>query len=469
MSDDLLSPDERSATDALADAGWLGAPATQHTDTTRFDYFERWCRAVGRTPLPASDEVVAVFLLAHTSTGRWTSYDSVKNSLTAIRRRHQRDRLPTPTTSLLVIGLRKSLRRQLGSVPTRRRTPLRPAQALAAQTATGATSIRGFKGTPESQLRTRAAIQLSAALRVTPGRLVRIDYVALQVTAPGLILPTFAATSGLIPGQSSTVTSAAHPGAVSAVAEWLGYAEHYRLGSAFGWTRSPDDRKGPQPKLQQSVRIAASAAGIEPARQQQTWAWTPTEMERVLECVDPSWKEHRRTGAYMLTGLGLALRDMSLRSVQRESVRPCRKGYKIEVPHYKGDNGILARVVTHTAGHPPTCPACALQRWLDIRGDSPGPLFVSIDRSNLTDRVMLHKTANRGLQALLANAGLHGLWGTHSLRRGFISAAVDASRDPAWIQGVTQHKSIDEILRYFDEAKMHSLPSPLNAPRKPAS
>ncbi|WP_406832813.1 tyrosine-type recombinase/integrase [Pedococcus sp. KACC 23699] len=405
-----------------------------------------------------------MFLYDHAvEQARWTSLATVKGHVYAIRWHHRQANLPDPTADPLVKGLMAHLRARMGTAPQNQRTPARPDHALKAMTSTGAQSKRRRSGTALLMSRTRAALHLSAALHVTPGRVRYLSQDNVQLTSDAIQLPVFGTREGLVPEQTLRLGMESHADLIRAVKQWMEVAATVAPDQPFNQPTAAQDSHAVHRAVYHAVRTCAGQAGIATDAHQRPWTWTRKEFDRALECVDPAWREHRRTGAYLLIGLGLALRDASLRSITREGVAWTGAYYRVEVPHYKFGNGERVRSVHHTAGHPPTCPSCALDRWLEVRGDRPGPLFTAFDRHSATDRLVTQKTARRALVDLLDNAGVQGRWGTHSLRRGFISAAVDAGMPPEWIQGVTSHKSIDEILRYFDEADLRSLPSPLDA------
>jgi site-specific recombinase XerD len=90
----------------------------------------------------------------------------------------------------------------------------------------------------------------------------------------------------------------------------------------------------------------------------------------------------------------------------------------------------------------------AVNAWLELRGDVPGPLFVGVnkggrlERRRLTDqavRVVLQKRARQAGVAACA---------PHDLRRTFVSHLLDAGADLAAVQGLAGHSSPVTTMRY---------------------
>jgi hypothetical protein len=71
------------------------------------------------------------------------------------------------------------------------------------------------------------------------------------------------------------------------------------------------------------------------------------------------------------------------------------------------------------ASEKPICAVSAVRRYLQVRGNAPGPLFVSSDGSPLTPVVV-----NCWLRAFLSNLGIRGIYSSHSFR---IDAATTAA------------------------------------------
>ena len=106
-------------------------------------------------------------------------------------------------------------------------------------------------------------------------------------------------------------------------------------------------------------------------------------------------------------------------------------------------------------GHSPdTCPVAAMRAWLDLRGEWQGPLFCSVDRWGRVKRRaiqtdVLRLRIKKHLRSVGANAGL---FGSHSLRAGMITAAVENGADALSIAQRTGHSDLSTVLRYVRPA-----------------
>jgi site-specific recombinase XerD len=91
----------------------------------------------------------------------------------------------------------------------------------------------------------------------------------------------------------------------------------------------------------------------------------------------------------------------------------------------------------------------ALQDWLIVRGDAPGPLFVPINKGGvlalgqrLTSQAIYDLLAKRGAAAKLAD------FSPHDLRRTFISDLLDKGADIATVQKLAGHAQVTTTARY---------------------
>lgn len=111
------------------------------------------------------------------------------------------------------------------------------------------------------------------------------------------------------------------------------------------------------------------------------------------------------------------------------------------IRHGKGDK---ARRVPVTNGA-----LVALQDWLAVRGENPGPLFVPVNKGGrvilgqrMTPQAVLGLLAKRGREAGIAR------FSPHDLRRSFISDLLDAGADIATVQKLAGHAQVTTTARY---------------------
>ena len=89
------------------------------------------------------------------------------------------------------------------------------------------------------------------------------------------------------------------------------------------------------------------------------------------------------------------------------------------------------------------CPVAALTRYLQMRGSSPGPLFLCQDGTPLSPT-----TVNNWLRSILSSAGVTGNYSSHSFRIGAATSAALAGVPDHLIKTLGRWSS-DAYLRYI--------------------
>jgi site-specific recombinase XerD len=90
----------------------------------------------------------------------------------------------------------------------------------------------------------------------------------------------------------------------------------------------------------------------------------------------------------------------------------------------------------------------ALQEWLAVRGELPGPLFVPISkRGRLLGRRLTDKAVTWIIQVRATAAGV-AAFSPHDLRRTFISTLLDAGADLATVADLAGHANIATTAKY---------------------
>ena len=98
----------------------------------------------------------------------------------------------------------------------------------------------------------------------------------------------------------------------------------------------------------------------------------------------------------------------------------------------------------------PLCPVTALEVWLDLRGEEPGPLFVSLKRNRKpsTKRLTDHDL-NRIVKKAITAAGLDSTgYSAHSLRAGYVTDARQAGVSWVKIMTHTRHTQLSTVKGY---------------------
>ena len=133
-----------------------------------------------------------------------------------------------------------------------------------------------------------------------------------------------------------------------------------------------------------------------------------------------------RDRALLLVGLTLGRRRSELAALEVEDLHRIdqpRRGYSVTIQRSKTDQEGRGQVCWLPRSGRTTCPAAALERWLEAASITSGPVFRSVSSSGtvgerLTDRSVSRIVARRAEEAgLEAEAGRQ--WSGHSLRSGF--------------------------------------------------
>ncbi len=162
-----------------------------------------------------------------------------------------------------------------------------------------------------------------------------------------------------------------------------------------------------------------------------------------------------RDRAILTLGFAAALRRSELAALDVGDVRFVRQGMTVTVRRSKTDQEGEGRVVGVFFGRRAlTCPVRAVRAWLRERGGAPGPLFPGAGASG-------HITPERVYQVVLRAVEMigleRGLYGAHSLRAGFVTAAAEAGVPETVIMQRTGHRSVQTVARYVRPASVFSV------------
>jgi len=92
--------------------------------------------------------------------------------------------------------------------------------------------------------------------------------------------------------------------------------------------------------------------------------------------------------------------------------------------------------------------ADAMADWLVVRGDTPGPLFVPINKGGkMILRRMTDQAIYNMLNRRIEQAGIRD-FSPHDLRRTFISNMLDAGADLATVSKIVGHEEINTTAHY---------------------
>lgn len=161
-----------------------------------------------------------------------------------------------------------------------------------------------------------------------------------------------------------------------------------------------------------------------------------------------------RNRAVLILGFASALRRINLATLMLADLAFTDAGILLTIRHEKQDQEGKGRIVAIPPGKcPDTCPVACLKEWLAMRGNQAGPIFCRLLRHRTIEQP-LHgdQIARIVRRAIAAAGGTTERIGGHSLRSGFITAALDAGVNEIVIANHTGHRSLDTLRRYYRPA-----------------
>lgn len=101
----------------------------------------------------------------------------------------------------------------------------------------------------------------------------------------------------------------------------------------------------------------------------------------------------------------------------------------------------------------PVSTAGILARWLDARGEEPGPIFIRLDPLAISMSRLSDRSVHRIVAELGRRAGLDRPVRPHGLRHHSITSALDMTHgDVRAVQKFSRHKKLD-VLMIYDDAR----------------
>ncbi|QGZ53385.1 tyrosine-type recombinase/integrase (plasmid) [Streptomyces sp. QHH-9511] len=210
----------------------------------------------------------------------------------------------------------------------------------------------------------------------------------------------------------------------------------------------PPETKGAR-KVVAGYRRKLSEADSEQARARKTSPAVPAVLEKALSVVDRTTLKGKRDAAILLLGFACAARASELILLNVESVtEPAElEGVGVRVRIYRVKIKKWQNLTVKFGSSPETCPVRATREYLDALAaeeHTSGPLFVRIDRHGYLNPPIYRAGVQIGdptgrltidaisdvVELSMAAVGMSGRWRSHSLRRGFATAALMAKADP---------------------------------------
>jgi integrase len=181
-------------------------------------------------------------------------------------------------------------------------------------------------------------------------------------------------------------------------------------------------------------------------------AMTPTLLRRMCSALSDGSSIGTRDRAMLLMQFAAGWRCSEVVSVDLADVRFTRKGYIVTLGASKNDqDGREGRVVGIEYGDRElTCPVRALKAWREIRGRWAGPLFCRLDaHGGIVQHGLQGDRINHRVKDTLQEMGVdHRNYGSHSLRSGMITTAIERGASETLIMLRTGQKSIATMQRY---------------------
>ena len=172
-----------------------------------------------------------------------------------------------------------------------------------------------------------------------------------------------------------------------------------------------------------------------------------------MTAIDRTTLGGARDAAFILLGYAGALRIGELAALTMNDLEPRPDGIVLRIRRSKTDSEAAgAKVAVARGANLDTDPIDALQHWLRLRGDTPGPVFVPLRGGATGERGRAPHTFGRLLKGRAKKAGLPNadrITG-HSLRAGHATEAHRAGVPIARIAAQTRHKDLSVLFdRYI--------------------
>ncbi|MBS0217723.1 MAG: site-specific integrase [Proteobacteria bacterium] len=150
-----------------------------------------------------------------------------------------------------------------------------------------------------------------------------------------------------------------------------------------------------------------------------------------------------------MLGFAGAFRRSELVSLDVEDLSWSERGLAIRLRKSKTDQEGASRIVAVPWAGDMPCAAQSVREWLAASGIGKGALFRSIDRQGRIGRRLHPQSVNLIVKELAQQEGLQvELMSGHSLRAGFVTAAVEVGASLVSIQRQTGHASLDTLAKY---------------------
>lgn len=182
------------------------------------------------------------------------------------------------------------------------------------------------------------------------------------------------------------------------------------------------------------------------------------DVRKMVACL-PDTLAGTRDRVALLVGFAGALRRSELVGLDVEDLTRRDEGMTALVRRSKSDQEAAGRKIALPFGTDEhTCPARAIDAWLDATEIESGPLLRSIDRhGNVGEGRLSSQSITAIIRSAATGAGLDASrYSGHSLRAGFATTAAAAGASERQIAAQTGHKSMEVLRRYVRHGSIFS-------------
>lgn len=420
-------------------------PETRATYARRWRLFEAWCIRHSFDPLPASADVVMLYI-SDTVTEDGVALSTVRGWMAAINRVHLEAGATSPGEDPAMTMFLRGLAR---SFPPRTRP-----QAMSAlrinELRQVCRSIDSLGFNPPA-IRDRAILNLHR-LGFGDGELSRIRWDDISITNSELHLAAASVRQGR-PGHRAQLRLGERHEAETrkSIEAWRSIAsatrhEVFTYVDNSGWCADEPLSARAVFKVRKS---RLDSLGPEGGR---------ATVDQAIELLTGPSSEALRDKAALLLGFAGAFRRNEITGLHWSDVRPTDGGLILRLRRSKTDTAGRGQDVGIPNGRSDlTCPVKAVEAWR-LRSESQlgsenfgnRPVFVTVGRAGrLGNKCISSEALTRLVQRRADQAGIEGRWGGRSLRAGFISTAADLDIPLESIARQSRHATLDSLIRYI--------------------
>ncbi|MBS7671787.1 site-specific integrase [Croceicoccus gelatinilyticus] len=254
----------------------------------------------------------------------------------------------------------------------------------------------------------------------------------------------------------------ADPAAVATYLAWmadegLAHSTISRHSAAIDWKHRTIGHPKPTARDDNNL-IRDVLSGIRrDQRNRQSMAKVPVQAQHILKMlaqIDGNTTRAHRDRAILTFGIASAMRRSEIVALELSDIAFVERGMRVDIRHSKTDqegrgeqiaipNGEIIKPVYH------------LQKWIEWRGQKPGPLFTRFDQAGfltnlpMSDRAIARLVKQYALKADLDPRSV----AAHSMRAGFLTDAAEHQASIRKMQEVSRHKSVDILMTYIRSAE----------------